>query len=36
MEKNFFKKEWIWVGFSEVDEPVAQSEVSQKEKSRYH
>ena len=29
------KKEWIWASCSEVDEPVIQSKVSQKEKNKY-
>ena len=29
------KKERIWVSFDEVDEPIIQSEVSQKEKDKY-
>ena len=28
-------KEWIWASCSEVDEPVIQSKVSQKEKNKY-
>ena len=30
------KKEHIWVSSNEVDEPIIQSEVSQKEKDKYH
>ena len=29
------KKELIWVSSAEVDEPIIQSEVSQKEKDKY-
>ena len=30
------KKGHIWVSSDEVDEPITQSEVSQKEKDKYH